>query len=506
MKTRYFQLIIFIILFFSISAYAQKWEESFTNSSLPQGWQVIDNDGSGKGLELVSSVVPEGGPTVLPQSGAYFISSNFANANLANTIDEWIISPQISVIYSGDSLFFWAGAKDGAFKDSLRVLVSTTGNSISDFKYLLGYFKVDGPTGSWHKYGFDLSAFDSSDIYLALNYYIKDGGSGGRNSDHLWIDHFIVSGKPSDRNQPPLSFNLTGPQNYKWLHPVADTTIHFKWRSSYNADNDPLTYKLTIMDVFPAITAEVVNDTTFDFNWADVIEYYSAFRWTVNVTDGKSTIACPDTFLFITPPKENLAPYNFSLIFPEQQQIISLSDSTQFSWQPSFDPNLDDLFYKLQISGNDLDTLFTGIIDTSVSISCGDFLAENSTYSWTVFADDSLLETQSMETWQIKTSTATSVNDALSEVPIKMQLMQNYPNPFNPETIITFNLASSEFIELSVYNISGQKIATLINDYMQAGQYKSVFNAAAYQLSSGVYIYQLKSINSIEKRKLLFIK
>ncbi|NIR95212.1 MAG: hypothetical protein GWO08_16605, partial [Gammaproteobacteria bacterium] len=74
--------------------------------------------------------------------------------------------------------YFWAGAIGGPFDDSLRVRVSTIDRQLSSFTHLIGYFKVDGPAGSWHKYGFDLSPFDSSDIYFAVNYYIRDGGPG----------------------------------------------------------------------------------------------------------------------------------------------------------------------------------------------------------------------------------------------------------------------------------------------------------------------------------------
>ncbi len=451
-----------------LSQSTTKWEETFNSAQLPAEWQAINADNGGNMLSLKPSVLVDDVTMVLPQSGNYFWYGNSENASLTGKINEWLISPQISVIYAGDSLYFWAGAKDGDFKDSLRVLVSTTGSEIEDFTHLLGYFKVDGPVGSWNKYSFDLSAFDSTDIYFAINYFISDGGSGGRNSDHVWIDHFVISGESSDLNEPPISFNLKSPQNFTWLHPTNDNTIHFRWESSSNTDNDPLTYNLTILDVFPPIEAEIVDDTTFAFDWIDVIEYYSIFRWTVNVTDGKSTIFCPDTFFFATPPKENLAPISFSLVYPEQQQLISFTDSTRFSWHPAFDPNLDDLLYKLQITGNGVDTLFTGIIDTSVNISCNDFLAENSSYSWTVFADDSLLETQSNETWQIKTPSATFVDKPGSGLPLKMELKQNYPNPFNPTTIIEYSLAKDGFVDLSVFNLLGHKIATLVNGHQQA--------------------------------------
>jgi len=73
------------------------------------------------------------------------------------------------------------------------------------------------------------------------------------------------------------------------------------------------------------------------------------------------------------------------------------------------------------------------------------------------------------------------------------RLNQNYPNPFNPSTIISYEISKGNFVSLKVYNVLGKEVATLVNNYMSAGQYKVTFDAA--ELSSGVYIYRLKSGN-----------
>ena len=87
---------------------------------------------------------------------------------------------------------FYAGAIGGSFDDSLKVWVSTTGNNINDFTDLLGYFRVDGPTGSWNPYEFDLTPYVGQNIYFAVNYYIVDGGPTGNYSDNVWVDHFLI--------------------------------------------------------------------------------------------------------------------------------------------------------------------------------------------------------------------------------------------------------------------------------------------------------------------------
>ncbi|MCF7802718.1 MAG: S8 family serine peptidase [Candidatus Marinimicrobia bacterium] len=170
-----------------------KWEERFNTSVPPAGWNVVDEDGSGAAYTFWQSLDFGEGDIVLPEAGQSFWYSNYTNANSIGLIDEWLISPLIPEIEAGDSLSFWAGAIAGNYDDSLRVFVSTTGNNVTDFTHELDYFRVGGPTGSWHEYTYDLSDFDGKDIYVGVNYYIEGGGSSGTNSDNIWVDHFRVT-------------------------------------------------------------------------------------------------------------------------------------------------------------------------------------------------------------------------------------------------------------------------------------------------------------------------
>lgn len=81
-------------------------------------------------------------------------------------------------------------------------------------------------------------------------------------------------------------------------------------------------------------------------------------------------------------------------------------------------------------------------------------------------------------------------------------LHQNHPNPFNPQTIITYNLAEACFVRLVVYNVLGQKVAVLVNEYKSANSYKVNFNAN--NLTSGVYFYRLNAGDySVTKKMML---
>jgi hypothetical protein len=88
-------------------------------------------------------------------------------------------------------------------------------------------------------------------------------------------------------------------------------------------------------------------------------------------------------------------------------------------------------------------------------------------------------------------------------------LNQNFPNPFNPATTIQFGLRDSGPVELSVYNLSGQKISTLVNGYLEEGVYQVTWDgkdARGKTVSSGIYIYQLKAGKKRITKKMLLAK
>ncbi len=84
------------------------------------------------------------------------------------------------------------------------------------------------------------------------------------------------------------------------------------------------------------------------------------------------------------------------------------------------------------------------------------------------------------------------------------KLNQNYPNPFNPSTKISWQSPVSSWQTIKVYDILGNEIATLVDEFRNAGKYEITFNAS--NLASGVYFYRLKAGNYIETRKMLLLR
>lgn len=83
-------------------------------------------------------------------------------------------------------------------------------------------------------------------------------------------------------------------------------------------------------------------------------------------------------------------------------------------------------------------------------------------------------------------------------------LEQNYPNPFNPATSIRFNLPYAGNVKLGIYNILGEKIITLVNEYKGPGVYTIIFDANG--LNSGMYIYKIETNGFIQSHKMTIIK
>jgi flagellar hook assembly protein FlgD len=99
------------------------------------------------------------------------------------------------------------------------------------------------------------------------------------------------------------------------------------------------------------------------------------------------------------------------------------------------------------------------------------------------------------------------------EIPDKFELSQNYPNPFNPSTTIKFGIPENANVKLTIYNLLGQEVATLVNRDMSSGYYSIDWNAVAIgkQISSGIYFYNINAIGVsgnkfISTKKMILLK
>jgi ligand-binding sensor domain-containing protein len=89
-------------------------------------------------------------------------------------------------------------------------------------------------------------------------------------------------------------------------------------------------------------------------------------------------------------------------------------------------------------------------------------------------------------------------------IPNNYMLIQNFPNPFNPTTKIKYELPITNYVDLSIYNLLGQKVATLISQKQEAGPHYIEWDASRF--ASGVYYYRIEAGNFVQTRKMIYLK
>jgi hypothetical protein len=104
---------------------------------------------------------------------------------------------------------------------------------------------------------------------------------------------------------------------------------------------------------------------------------------------------------------------------------------------------------------------------------------------------------------------ATAVGELGEALPAKFKLYNNYPNPFNPSTTLKFDLPKAGVVKLYIYNVLGQKVLTLYDGNLKAGQHVMTWagqDVHGHQVSSGVYFYRLETENHVAVRKMVMLK
>ena len=192
----------------------------------------------------------------------------------------------------------------------------------------------------------------------------------------------------------------------------------------------------------------------------------------------------------------NDPPQSFSLISPIDGDTCK---SLECTWEEAIDIDKnDEVLYKLLVSSsadfNDIDySLETS--ETNIEL----LELQSGIYYWKVIARDlNGAETiTEYESFYIVTT-------GIVQLPTEFNLLQNYPNPFNPTTTILYQLPKSTHVKLSIYDITGKLVETLVNEYKNAGYYSIEWNAE--NSSSGIYLYRIDAGEFSNVRKCLIVK
>jgi hypothetical protein len=95
------------------------------------------------------------------------------------------------------------------------------------------------------------------------------------------------------------------------------------------------------------------------------------------------------------------------------------------------------------------------------------------------------------------------------QVPTAYSLEQNYPNPFNPSTRIRYSIPEAAFVKLSIYDINGILVRTLVEGNQTAGSYNAVWdgeNSSGFKVGSGVYFYRIQANSFVQTKKMILLK
>ena len=223
--------------------------------------------------------------------------------------------------------------------------------------------------------------------------------------------------------------------------------------------------------------------------------------------------------------EEGSAPSAPSLTSPSDSLAISLTfenlytDSVVFVWESSADSDGDTVMYRAKFghivySGETLlDTVKhdSTLADTSIVVFYEDFNedlvdlgGDNSVLKWNVSAiagSDTVLSDNGPR-FVLVDGTSLSVDEDF--IPTEFALRQNYPNPFNPVTTIQFDIPEAGEVRLDVYNILGEKVATLVQGRHEIGRYTIRWDASG--MASGMYFYRISSAKFTATKKLVLMK
>jgi len=103
-------------------------------------------------------------------------------------------------------------------------------------------------------------------------------------------------------------------------------------------------------------------------------------------------------------------------------------------------------------------------------------------------------------------SNLTEVISDAKILPVGYKLFQNYPNPFNPSTTLSYQIPSNSFVTLKVYDVLGNEVSTLVNEWQEVGSYNAQFPTSGMQLASGMYFYTLTAGKFTDTKKFILIK
>ena len=283
-----------------------------------------------------------------------------------------------------------------------------------------------------------------------------------------------------------------------------EDTITLKWYYPNLASS----YRLQISEI-PSFDSLIVYDFSNvpdTFKVITSLEGQKQYFWRLNSTNAGGTSSFSNAFSFTTGfPTTPLLAYPLN-------NTGSIPVDTVLYWHPSTAAVSYDfiLARSFDFTTNTIVTNTPGIIDTSITVNGMNL---NTFHFWKVRANNINGTSNWSPVWRFKTFNPLGIeNEELK--PNNYALEQNYPNPFNPTTNFRFKIFEAGYTTLKIYNLLGQEVAVIVDEYLSPGTYDIEFNASdltsgnssigAY--ASGIYFYRLRVNDYSASKKMILMK
>ena len=352
-------------------------------------------------------------------------------------------------------------------------------------------------------YRFDNSNISASDLDDSKNIYNVEGSRQsipGIPPSGIGPSYFVVTALDRNYNESSMSsvLTVTGPSAPTLIAPSNGTpntadTITLKW--SYPELASVFRLHVSIDSTFASGMILNQNNIADSFKVLTGLYGQTKYFWRVNSSNAGGTSEYSDIFSFRTgfpnPPV---------LVYPVASGNIPID--TTFYWHPSPAAESYDLLLakSADFAASFIIADVKDIADTIYSITAMPVYTQQ---WWKIRAKNVYGQSGWSNVASFRTVNTTDVHEEVN-LPSDFALEQNYPNPFNPETTIRIKVANSGFVTVTIYNLLGQEVARLVNDYLTPGVYDLKFNAS--NLPSGVYLYRMKVNDYSASKKMMLMK
>jgi photosystem II stability/assembly factor-like uncharacterized protein len=255
------------------------------------------------------------------------------------------------------------------------------------------------------------------------------------------------------------------------------------------------------------IDVKIEYSTDNGINWISIIDSTAStgiYEWLVPVeltTQGRikiSDVTNPTTFDISDGPFTIQSSKVITVLTPNGGEILEGGSNYEITWSSTDVENV-----KIEYSINN-GASWNLVIDSTQSTGIYQWSVPNilTTQARIKISDISLPSIYDISDNPFRINYVVDVNDP--ENFLNYNLMQNYPNPFNPSTTINYSVPEFTLVNLSVYDVLGRVVTTLVSDYKSAGNYSVEFDAS--DIPSGIYIYKITTSDFAATKKMILLK